>query len=35
MKGHGLLHWSTGPPQRPAPFVIEIYPSPVHVEYRG
>jgi hypothetical protein len=35
MKGHGLLHWSTGPPQRPVPFVIEIYPSPVHVEYRG
>ena len=35
MKGHGLLHWSTGPPPRLKPVVIEIYPSPVHVEYAG
>jgi hypothetical protein len=35
MKGHGLLHWSTGPPPRPEPFVIEIYPSPVYFDYDG
>jgi hypothetical protein len=35
MKGHGLLHWSTGPPPRPEPFVVETYPSPVHFEYDG
>jgi hypothetical protein len=35
MKGHGLLHWSTGPPPRPAPFVVEIYPSPAAFEYDG
>ena len=35
MKGHGLLHWSTGPPPRPEPFVVEIYPSPVHFAYDG
>jgi hypothetical protein len=35
MKGHGLLHWSTGPPSRPEPLVVEIYPSPVSFEYDG
>jgi hypothetical protein len=35
MKGHGLLHWSTGPPPRPQPFVVEIHPSPVFFEYDG
>jgi len=35
MKGHGILHWSTGPPPRLQPVIVEIYPSPIHVEYAG
>jgi hypothetical protein len=34
MKGHQLLHWSTTKPRPPSkPIVIEIYPSPVAMEY--
>jgi hypothetical protein len=34
MKGHGLLHWSTTKPRPPSkPIVVEIYPSPVDLEY--
>lgn len=28
-KGHGILRWSTGPPPRPEPIVVEIYNAPV------
>ncbi len=30
-KGHGVLHWSTGPPPQPPPLVLEIYRDPVHM----
>lgn len=32
-KGHGVLRWSTGPPQRPSPFVVEIWREPVAMAY--
>nr|MCW2728551.1 endonuclease [Aeromicrobium sp.] len=33
MKGHGVLRWTTRPAKAPPPLVIEIYPSPVSMEY--
>jgi hypothetical protein len=34
MKGHGVLHWSTGPPPKASPpVVVEIYNSPIDMEY--
>ncbi|MCD9197404.1 HNH endonuclease signature motif containing protein [Aeromicrobium wangtongii] len=35
MKGHGVLKWSTGPPGRRDPLVIEIYLSPTSIEFDG
>lgn len=32
-KGHGILKWSTLKTKAPPPMVIEIYPSPIDVEY--
>lgn len=32
MKGHGVLRWSTGPPE---PLIVDIYPQQVCVEYPG
>ena len=34
-KGHGLLHWSTLPPDEPQAIVFEIYREPVLMEYAG
>ncbi|MET0469194.1 MAG: DUF222 domain-containing protein, partial [Aeromicrobium sp.] len=33
MKGHGFLKWSTRPPKRPKPLVVEIYTAPVAMAY--
>jgi len=34
MKGHGFIHWSTGPPPRPKPIIIELNDTwPFPVEY--
>nr|MCW2727989.1 endonuclease [Aeromicrobium sp.] len=35
MKGHGILRWTTRPAKGPPPLVIEIYSSPVSMEYAG
>ncbi|MET0931512.1 MAG: HNH endonuclease signature motif containing protein, partial [Aeromicrobium sp.] len=34
-KGHGILNWSTLPPERPTPIVVEVYRDPINVEYAG
>ena len=32
-KGHGLLHWSTGPPPKLEPIFVEIYRDPINMEF--